>query len=220
MQVRLFDKYDKGGAYHWKWYLTNFDGYQSFTNAIVNLIPGEGSLLDMGCGDGLISYLFFRSGFKVSGIDTSETGIHLAKTVSQMALKKRMGEDINSVQGMPFTAGNHLDLMGRFEQGGLSFTQMSAFDIKGAKKFDYLLCAEVIEHVQNPEKLLDIIHRITREFAIITTPDGLLPDGKIGPPGPYDFHVWSKDSFADLLRSYQFEFLNMRPGTIGVKLFC
>lgn len=220
MHGRSFDKYDKGGAYHWKWYLTNFDGYQDFTNALVDLIPNQGSLIDMGCGDGLMSYLFFRSGLKVLGIDTSETGIQLAKLVSQMALTKKMGADIKSIQGMPLTVGNQQDLMPRFEKGELAFTQTSVFDNRDANAFDYLLCAEVIEHVDNPKKLLDIIHRVTRNFAIITTPDGLLPDGNMSELGPYDFNVWSKDTFTSLLEGYNFEFLDLRQGTIGIKLFC
>ncbi len=213
-----FIKYDIGGAYHWKWYLVNFDGYRDFTNLLVDLLPISGRLLDVGCGDGLISYLFFRSGFEVVGLDTSETAIQLAKIVSDMAVRESMGSDIKSVQEMPFTAGDQKPLIKRFDQGALQFHCRSIYDIAETDEFDYAICSEVIEHLEHPERLLENVHRVVRKFAIITTPDGLMPDGTIEEPGVYDYHVWSPDTFADLLHGYNFEFLDIRPGTIGIKL--
>jgi len=86
-----FIKYDIGGSYHWKWYLVNYDGYRDFSDSLVGLVPTPGRLLDVGCGDGLISYLFFRSGFDVVGLDTSDTAVQFANMISDMALLKRMG---------------------------------------------------------------------------------------------------------------------------------
>ena len=65
MTPEPFNKYDLGGAYHWKWYLVNYDDYRDFSNSLVDLMTAPGRLLDVGCGDGLISYLYFRRGFDV-----------------------------------------------------------------------------------------------------------------------------------------------------------
>ncbi len=219
MAPEPFIKYDIGGAYHWKWYLVNHDGYRDFANSLVGLVPTPGRLLDVGCGDGLISYLFFRSGFDVVGLDTSDTAVQLANMVSDMALQKRMGADIKAVQQTPFTEGDNDFLIERFAQGGLKYYNRSIYDFGEKDAFDYAICSEVIEHLEHPERLLEIVHGAIRKFAIITTPDGLKPDGTLDAPGPYDYHVWSPETFAGLLNGYKFEFLDLRPGTICAKLF-
>ena len=219
MSVEPFIKYDIGGAYHWKWYLFNFGGYRDFTNGLVDLVPAPGRLLDVGCGDGLISYLLFRLGFDVQGLDTSETAIQLARDVVDLALRKSMGANIEDVRDTPFTAGDPQVLKNRHAQGALQFDHRSIYDLTEKDEFDYAICSEVIEHLEHPERLLENVHRAIRQFAIITTPDGLRPDGAMDEPGTYDYHVWSRDTFAELLDGYKFEFLDLRPGTIGVKLY-
>jgi len=218
--TETFAKYDIGGAYHWKWYLVDYEGYRGFTNALVDMIPGPGRLLDVGCGDGLISYLFFRQGFDVVGLDTSETGIGLANLVTESALRNGMGADIESVQDTPFTHGNTAELLERFDRGGLRFECQLVYDLSDKDAFDFSICSEVIEHVEFPEKLLENVHRSVRNFAIITTPNSLRPDGTIDDPDKYDYHAWSPETFADLLDGYDFEFLDLRPDTIAVKLNC
>ncbi len=214
-----FLKYDIGGAYHWKWYLTNYEDYQDFTNSLVALIPEPGRLLDVGCGDGLISYLFFRSGFDVTGCDTSSTAIQLARMVCEKAIKEAMGADIASVTGAPFVAGTSEQARSRFDSGLLTFQEASIYELPETDIFDYAVCSEVIEHVEYPEQLLKVVHRAIRKFAIITTPNSLLADGSIEAPGPYDYHSWSPTTFEELLWGYDYEFIDIREGTISIKLY-
>jgi hypothetical protein len=47
----------------------------------------------------------------------------------------------------------------------------------------------------------------------------LQPDDTIEEPGTHDYHAWSPETFAELLKSYKFEFLDLRPGTIAVKFY-
>ena len=214
-----FQKYDIGGAYHWKWYLVNYEGYRDFSNTLTQLIPNKGSLMDVGCGDGLISYLFFRLGFKVYGIDTSQTAIYLASTISKMALEKSMGENIEDVNETPFVHGDNKIHEKRIAQQELKFAIQSIYEIDQINTFDYAICSEVIEHLKYPDKLLKAVHNSIRKFAIITTPNGLLSDGNVDAPGPYDYHVWTPKTFAELCKDYKFEFLDIKPGTIAIKLY-
>lgn len=66
----------------------NFFGYRRWVYEpyIASLIRQCGlekgdSLLDVGCGQGFFSWLFSRNGIKVHGVDPSETGINVARTL-------------------------------------------------------------------------------------------------------------------------------------------
>jgi len=53
---------------------------QKFTEFVkLNLVPVEGRLIDIGCGEGSNSIYFASQGYEVLGIDSSETAIDLAK---------------------------------------------------------------------------------------------------------------------------------------------
>lgn len=81
-----FDKYKELGPYHWILYKNNHE-YRSR----VDFITGEfekrnkGALLDVGCGDGLISCILAQRGFNVKGIDREDSGIKLAQKLCQIA---------------------------------------------------------------------------------------------------------------------------------------
>ena len=55
-----------------------YDRYISSLIRACGLKPG-GSVLDVGCGQGLFSYLFQKNGMTVHGIDISEAGIRSAE---------------------------------------------------------------------------------------------------------------------------------------------
>jgi SAM-dependent methyltransferase len=64
--------------------------------------------------------------------------------------------------------------------------------------FDLVICADVIEHVPDPDQVLNLIEQCRPRFAVISTPDrALLKRGLNGPPGN-KAHVreWSFDEFA------------------------
>ena len=92
-----FNKYIRLGAYHWVSY-KNDHVYKTHVDYIVenwNKRP-RGILLDVGCGDGLISYFLAEKGFRVKGIDTENEGIRLAKRkCSSVALEVKDIFDMN-----------------------------------------------------------------------------------------------------------------------------
>lgn len=89
---------------------------------------------------------------------------------------------------------------------------LQATDIPPA---DVVICSDVIEHVPDPNQMVQFIKRVTTKFAIISTPDRNLvyPPGSPfhwGPPGNA-CHVreWSFDEFAKYL-SREFKIIDHR----------
>lgn len=207
-----FRKYRLGGPYHWKWYLTDFDSYRAFVTKIIAELPHDGSLLDIGCGDGLMSFACWRHGLSVHGIDNNELAIDLANMVCADAAA-------GTHDAAFLSAGGVIADSLRMPPGGCAidpptFACRSAFDLHTSDGADYALCIEVIEHVPEPDRLLAQIHSLIRNYAIITTPDGTDTT-----PGPYDHQIWTPDGFHKFLDGYRFEPLDLRAGTIAVKLF-
>lgn len=76
-----FDKYDRSGAYHWEYYYEKREPfYTACVDTVCNLVPQRTSVLDIGCGDGLVSnVLNERKDCKVVGIDVHPLATALAK---------------------------------------------------------------------------------------------------------------------------------------------
>jgi ubiquinone/menaquinone biosynthesis C-methylase UbiE len=74
-----FTKYDTHGAYHWNKYLYEPESiYSRHVKFIANWIE-EKIILDLGCGDGLITWVLRQKGKIVTGIDNNQTAINLCK---------------------------------------------------------------------------------------------------------------------------------------------
>jgi SAM-dependent methyltransferase len=67
--------------------------------------------------------------------------------------------------------------------------------------FDLLICADVIEHLLNPDRLLDFIDRVRVDWIVLSTPDrsllyGRRQQGWWGPPhNPGHVREWSFSEF-------------------------
>ncbi len=81
------------------------------------------------------------------------------------------------------------------------------------RKFDLIVSADVIEHLQNPIKLLDSIrkHCTDDTYVIISTPDGDTTRKIHGRPSN-SLHVqeWNTEEFVALLKAYDFEVLEKK----------
>lgn len=86
-KVKRFDKYEVDGPYHWMWYQDNKGGHKDLVDIVVGKFVGAISVLDVGCGDGLLSCLL-ADGRRVVGIDTSRTGIELAREAARKLCKE------------------------------------------------------------------------------------------------------------------------------------
>jgi len=89
MKKPIKDKYEKLGAYHWRDYAMGHPKFfsntmEAFYRGHANYIVRDfnkrkkGTVLDVGCGDGLITCMLRWSGWDIKGIDISEKGIELA----------------------------------------------------------------------------------------------------------------------------------------------
>ena len=83
-----FKKYKNRGAYHWEQIGSHLVKRNIFvlarykniiTLAKKNMDLYSKKLIDIGCGDGVLSYLFAKEGVKVYGIDYSDLAIKYAK---------------------------------------------------------------------------------------------------------------------------------------------
>jgi ubiquinone/menaquinone biosynthesis C-methylase UbiE len=119
---------------------------------LLRLVPvtKETTLLDVGCGDGALTGMIYRSfGCQITGTDTSGRGLELA---AEMFRK--------------------YGFRGEFRLGQewqLPFSDRS---------FDVVVCAEMIEHVSEPRKTLRELKRVLKPggYLVITTPIRMIED--------------------------------------------
>jgi len=208
----MFEKYQQLGAYHYEWYATNHTGYRDLVDFSLNHFPNRGKILDVGCGDGLISYKLFEKGLSVIGIDTNEYAIELARKASE----KIYGENFikHRLVSTLVSLGIYTnEKVRRYSQGNLQFQVQSIYDLPERDYFDFVLCHDVIEHVEFPEKLLEKTHTCMKKYAIISTPNGA---HKV--PKKYDYQLWTLEEFEELLSAYRYEILHIDDSKIYVKM--
>lgn len=72
-------------------------------------------------------------------------------------------------------------------------------------EFDMVICADVIEHVENPEELITLINSIKSRFIVFSTPDRSLIQGadQLGPPrNLHHVREWSFDEFGEYISDH------------------
>lgn len=68
--------------------------------------------------------------------------------------------------------------------------------------YDVLICSDVIEHVLDPDKILDIIEESKPMIIVISTPNRDRGLNQTGPPNnPHHIREWNKDEFASYISS-------------------
>lgn len=114
-----------------------FGYFERVLNRDRALERGRRKLLDVGCGGGLLAEEFARIGFDVTGIDPAPETVQTARTHASVS-----GLSIEYETG----SGEHLP----FPEG----------------VFDYVTCCDVLEHVDN-------VDRVIAEIARVLKPGGL-----------------------------------------------
>jgi 2-polyprenyl-3-methyl-5-hydroxy-6-metoxy-1,4-benzoquinol methylase len=148
-----FEKYKKRGAYHWEQDSYHIYRGNAFVQArygkCVELAKNSGEglaakkVLDLGCGDGVLTHKLVEQGAICYGIDLSDIAIKFA-TEKHKERNSKAKFKCASVYETGFD--DHF--------------------------FDVVICSDVIEHLQEPERLLKEIDRILKVGgkAIISTP--------------------------------------------------
>jgi 2-polyprenyl-6-hydroxyphenyl methylase/3-demethylubiquinone-9 3-methyltransferase len=95
--------------------------------------PGKITILDVGCGGGLLAEEFARQGYGVTGIDPSESSL---KTAREHAETNNLHIEYIKGSGeiLPFNSGS----------------------------FDVVLCCDVLEHVQDLPKVISEVSRVLK----------------------------------------------------------
>ena len=93
------------------------------------------NILDIGCGGGLLSEALSKKGAKVTALDASKKTIHVAKQHA-----KESNLDINYI-----------------------CSTLESYIEKNKKKFDAIICFELIEHVPDQQKLVYDISKIAKK---------------------------------------------------------
>ncbi len=149
-----FNKYATRGAYHWREMkrtdIRAFNAYHQAHYEWILKLAGDlkgKKVLDVGCGDGVLSFLLAQKGAEVTGLDNDEHGLRFAEE----NLKR---ENKNGTLRYRFVNGSAYEMP--FE----------------SETFDIVVSCEVIEHVRKPEQLVSEAHRVLKKGGqvIITTP--------------------------------------------------
>lgn len=77
--------------------------------------------------------------------------------------------------------------------------------------YDLIITSDVIEHLKNPDELLDLIKECKPKFIIISTPERDIMHGveHYGPPSnPHHFREWNKSEFSNYIQNQGFKIID------------
>jgi 2-polyprenyl-3-methyl-5-hydroxy-6-metoxy-1,4-benzoquinol methylase len=116
------------------------------TDVLKSRLPAGAVVLDVGCGNGIISRSLGEQGFRVKGIDVSEKAILRANELNNCS---NVSFEIFSAE-LLVAEGHH---------------------------YHAVICSEVLEHLNDPGKLLRVIHQSLHDngILIVSVPNGKGP---------------------------------------------
>ena len=126
--------------------------HHSQYQAFVDLIPAGSSVLDSGCGEGVLSVLLAKKGCIVTGVDLSEPNIAASKNY---ALQQGVADKTTFIVG----DAEHLPVLD--------------------KSFDYVVSSHVLEHVPDFAKGASELGRVARRQVIAAIPTCLNPSAMV-----------------------------------------
>ena len=146
-------------------------------------IANPESILEVGCGEGYWVMKWAQKGITASGMDFSTHAIELART--------------NAVGiGLPETL----------------FSVKNVYDLsEDDRGRDLVVCCEVLEHLDSPQKGLDALQAITKDYVLLSVPReplwcalNMLRGKYISEFGNTPGHIqhWSKKGFINLVETY------------------
>jgi SAM-dependent methyltransferase len=120
----------------WQW---GDPGLRNITDIIVRYLRGKsGRVIDAGCGTGRVSIALARAGFDVVGLDSDPRVIQIAERISI-----RLGTKV------------------KYLVVDLTSPGRPALD-----QFEFAICSEVLEHIENYRAVLSSIHTLLKDGGI------------------------------------------------------
>ena len=128
--------------------------FKNVYNSVCDYVPKNKSLLDFGCGTGLLSFKLASNGYKVLGVDISERFINRAKE------KYIQNKDIKNLK---YEVIGNVPLLYQSES------------------FDCIVTCAVLEHCYDIDKILEDFHRLVKidGIIVISTPNLISPFTRI-----------------------------------------
>ena len=175
---------------------------KKFSNALSELVKKTEAqtINEVGCGEGFWIIFWNKNGIQACGSDFSEKVIDIAR---ENAKQNGLSKDIFSVS--------------------------SIYDIKPEHdSAELIICCEVLEHLENPEKALTALKHTATQYIILSVPREPIwralniARGKyIHSFGNTPGHIqhWSKKAFINLVNKY-FEILEVRSPLPWTMLLC
>jgi len=162
----------------------------------------------MGNGGLSIQYIY-QKGLKVLGIDTNAVAIKFAE---EMTEKIRW----NQPEWLLFTErfGFNLKKMLRYRSDHLKFQVQSIYELDAQEQFDYVLCHDVIEHLEFPKLLIEKVYAAMKQFAIIST-----PNAKTKSLRRFEYFMWLPDEFIELFGNRRVELVYCDDKKIYAKMY-
>lgn len=170
-----FDKYAKKGAYHWE-ELANDEYYRAKVEIVSSYLSKEDSCLDIGCGDGAYAAFLASQCQYVLGVDADYEAIRLAKSKAFQEKTTNCG----------------------FMQAPISKINLKNLGV--GEKFALVYSMDVIEHLPNPEELLQAAINIVKPtgLVLIGTPLFITPELV----SRYHVKEFTLEEIRDLVSSY------------------
>lgn len=107
---------------------------------LLETVPNK-NIYEIGCGEGQVMGVLFQSGYNISGIDYSKEAVN----TTLENFRNDLGVDVDA----------------KVE---------SVYNIDNLKRNCTVICCEVLEHLEDPEKALAIISEIAEDFFLVSVP--------------------------------------------------
>lgn len=187
--MKLYEVYHKNRKQQIRIITKSDFTYQTVLYFLSKYIKKSDFILDIGCGVGTVDFYLGSLGVKVLGIDISSNGIEIAKKNSKHLGVARL----------------------------VKFSRMNFPESLPKKRFDLIVCSEVLEHLDNDENAVKGIFNLLKPggLVIASSPSRNAPLFKLGLLRRFDREVghlrrYSLKSFGWLFKITGFEILETK----------
>lgn len=137
--------------------------YRNLIEVLEKYIHEKNTILDIGCGAGTVDFYLASQGHKILGVDISEKAVEACKkSTHALGLEDR-----------------------------LNFKKSNFPKERPSKRFNVVICSEVLEHIKNDKKAVEVIFSLLRPGGIVifSTPSKSAPLYRIGITKKFDKRV-------------------------------